>query len=52
LAWLLTIAVLAGLGWAAVDRRAAIMKAWPPSIRAYLAIGLAAPADDAPVTKP
>lgn len=51
-AWLLTVAVLAGLGWAAVDRRAAIMKVWPPSIRAYVAIGLAGPADDASVTKP
>jgi predicted Zn finger-like uncharacterized protein len=42
-AWLLSIAVLAALGWAAIDRRADIMAAWPPSTRAYAAIGLATP---------
>jgi predicted Zn finger-like uncharacterized protein len=51
-AWLLTIAVLAGLGWAAFDRRAVIMEAWPPSIRVYAALGLVTPSADPPVTKP
>jgi predicted Zn finger-like uncharacterized protein len=41
-AWLLSIAALAVLGWVAVDRRNEIMAAWPPSTRAYAAIGLAA----------
>ncbi len=41
LAWLLTFAVLGGLGWLAVTRRAEVMQAWPPSERAYALLGLA-----------
>ena len=44
-AWLLTVLVLVGLAWAALSRRAEIMRAWPPSQRAYAAIGLAPPDD-------
>ena len=40
-AWMLTLAVLGGLGWLAVTQRAALIKAWPPSERAYIAFGLA-----------
>lgn len=40
-AWCLTVAIVAGLGWLAVDRRADVMRAWPASERAYVALGLA-----------
>lgn len=40
IAWCLTIAVLAGLAWLAVDRRTQLIQAWPPIERAYIALGL------------
>lgn len=43
-AWVLSIAVLLLAGWAAVAWRDGIMRAWPPSERAYAALGLAGPA--------
>ena len=43
-AWALSIAVLLLAGWAAVTWREGIMRAWPPSERAYAALGLAGPA--------
>ena len=43
MAWLATVLLLVGLGWAVVVRRADIMQTWPPSQRAYAALGLAAP---------
>jgi hypothetical protein len=39
-AWVLSLAVLAGVVWAAYAYRAEIMAAWPPSQRAYAAMGL------------
>ena len=39
--WVLSLAVLLLLGWAAVAWRAEVMRAWPPSERAYGALGLA-----------
>ena len=42
--WVLSIAVLLLLGWAAVTWREGIMRAWPPSERAYAALGLVGPA--------
>lgn len=39
-AWLLSVAILAGLGWLAVARRAEVMQAWPASERIYAALGL------------
>lgn len=42
-AWLLTVLVLAGLAWAAISRRADVMRLWPPSERAYAAFGFANP---------
>ncbi len=47
-AWCLSALVLAGLAWMLVVRRAEIMQAWPPSQRAYAAVGLAAAGDHAP----
>lgn len=47
-AWCLSALVLAGLAWMLVVRRAEIMQAWPPSQRAYAAVGLAALSDHAP----
>lgn len=43
-AWVLSIAVLVLAGWAAVAWRDGIMRTWPPSERAYAALGLAGPA--------
>ena len=43
MAWLATVLLLVGLGWAVVVRRADIMQTWPPSQRAYATLGLAAP---------
>lgn len=40
-AWVLSLVILAVLAWGAIDRRAAIMHAWPASTRAYAAVGLA-----------
>ena len=42
--WVLSIAVLLLIGWAAVTWRDGIMRAWPPSERAYAAFGLVGPA--------
>ncbi len=39
-AWAVSIALLVGLGWAAVTWRGDVMRAWPPSERLYTAIGL------------
>ncbi len=41
--WAVSIAVVIGLGWAAVTWRSSVMHAWPPSERLYTALGL--PAD-------
>lgn len=38
--WVLSVAVLLVLGWAAVAWRTEVMRAWPPSERAYAALGL------------
>jgi predicted Zn finger-like uncharacterized protein len=40
IAWALTIAVLGGGGYAAVAKRTDVMRAWPPSERAYRVLGL------------
>jgi predicted Zn finger-like uncharacterized protein len=40
LGWVVSIAILVGAGWAAVHWRTPIMHSWPPSSRAYAAIGL------------
>jgi predicted Zn finger-like uncharacterized protein len=40
IAWVLTVAVLGGGGYAAVVNRADVLKAWPPSERAYRMLGL------------
>jgi predicted Zn finger-like uncharacterized protein len=40
LGWLLSLLVLAGLGFAAYAWREDIIAAWPPSERVYLAVGL------------
>jgi len=41
LAWVGSLIVLATLAWGAVAWRADVMHAWPPSTRAYAALGLA-----------
>jgi predicted Zn finger-like uncharacterized protein len=41
MAWVGSLIVLAALAWGALTWRADIMHAWPPSTRAYAAIGLA-----------
>ena len=38
--WVLSLLVLAALGWGAYATRTEVMRAWPPSERAYKAIGL------------
>jgi predicted Zn finger-like uncharacterized protein len=38
--WLATIAVLGSAGWGAYAYREAVIEAWPPSERVYLALGL------------
>ena len=38
--WALSILLLAGIGWAAVQHRATIVQAWPSAARAYALIGL------------
>ena len=40
LAWLASLGVLAGAGWAAVAFRAEVMAAWEPSRRLYALLGL------------
>ncbi len=40
LGWVLTVAVLAALGWAAVTCRAGVVAAWPPAERGYALLGL------------
>lgn len=40
-AWIASVVVLAALLWGAFSQRDAVMKAWPPSIRVYAALGLA-----------
>jgi predicted Zn finger-like uncharacterized protein len=44
LAWLGSIVLVAALIGAAYVERATVMAVWPPSIRLYVALGLAAPA--------
>ena len=41
-AWVASFVVLGALVWGAYSQRAAIMQAWPPSIRVYAVLGLAA----------
>ncbi len=38
--WVLSLALLGGLGWGFVSYRQPIMQAWPPSARLYAALGL------------
>ena len=40
LAWLLSLALLGLLGWAAYEWRTQIVAAWPPSARVYAAFGM------------
>lgn len=40
--WVLSVAAILGLGWAAVTFRHDIMLAWPPSERLYSTLGLLA----------
>jgi predicted Zn finger-like uncharacterized protein len=40
LAWVGSLIVVAALAWGAVTWRADVMHAWPPSTRAYAALGL------------
>jgi predicted Zn finger-like uncharacterized protein len=42
LAWAASVVAVLLLGWGAYAGRSAIMHAWPPSIRLYAALGLAA----------
>ncbi len=39
-AWVVSLALLAGLAWAAVAYRNTIIRTWPPSERAYFTLGL------------
>lgn len=39
-AWAVSILVLLAAAWGAYAERGAVMHAWPPSIRAYAALGL------------
>jgi predicted Zn finger-like uncharacterized protein len=43
LAWVASLGAAGGLSWAVIDQREAVMQAWQPSQRAYLALGLATP---------
>ncbi|MCU0984907.1 MAG: zinc-ribbon domain-containing protein [Acetobacteraceae bacterium] len=38
--WVVTIGILGAAGWGAYAYRDAVMQAWPPSERVYLALGL------------
>ena len=40
--WIVSVAAVIGLGWAAVTFRHDIMHAWPPSERLYSTLGLMA----------
>ena len=40
--WIVSVAAVLGLGWAAVTFRHDIMHAWPPSERLYSTLGLMA----------
>jgi hypothetical protein len=40
IAWALSVVVLLAAIWGAYASRDAIMHAWPPSVRAYAALGL------------
>ena len=40
LAWALSLALVALMLWSAINWRADIMRIWPPSTRAYAALGL------------
>lgn len=40
LLWVASLLLLAAAGWAGVRYRQEIMRAWPPSVRLYLALGL------------
>lgn len=40
--WVLSVAVILGVGWAAVTFRYDVMHAWPPSERLYSTLGLLA----------
>lgn len=46
--WIVSLVVLALLAWAAYAWRGEVMTVWPPSARAYSAIGLVAPPVHAP----
>jgi hypothetical protein len=39
-AWALTIALVGAGGWGAYEYRGKVIQAWPPSQRAYAALGL------------
>ncbi len=39
-AWVISLVVVVSLGWGAVHWRGSVMAAWPPSQRAYQAVGL------------
>jgi predicted Zn finger-like uncharacterized protein len=39
-AWVASFAVLGAAGWAAVNWRQPVMRAWPPSVRLYEILGL------------
>ncbi len=40
LLWVASLLLLAAMGWAGLHYRQEIMRAWPPSARLYLALGL------------
>ena len=40
IAWIVSVVLLAVIGWAAVAWRTEVMAAWPPSERLYVALGL------------
>ncbi len=40
IAWAISLGAAGGLSWAVIDQRAAVMQAWAPSQRVYLAMGL------------
>jgi hypothetical protein len=40
LAWALTVAVVTAGGWGAYQYKNRVIRAWPPSERAYAALGL------------
>jgi predicted Zn finger-like uncharacterized protein len=42
LAWAASVIAMLLLGWAGYAERSAIMQLWPPSVRLYAALGLAA----------